>query len=133
MDKLPGDGLRVLIVDDDRAIRELLRTFLELDGWEVLEAEDGARALALARAEEPDAVVLDVMMPAVDGFDVLDGLRKTDSGRAMAIMMLTAKSRPSDVLQGTRLGADIYIAKPFDPAEVAAQLVAEVRRRAEDE
>jgi len=130
-DTLPGQGRRVLIVDDDRAIRELLHTVLEFDGWEVLEAVDGAHALALARAENPVAVLLDVMMPAVDGFDVLDGLRKTEQGRAMTIIMLTAKSRPSDVLQGTRLGADLYIAKPFDPTDVAAKLAEQVQKRTE--
>jgi two-component system, OmpR family, alkaline phosphatase synthesis response regulator PhoP len=124
-----GTGLRALVVDDDAPIRELLRTVLELEGWEVVEAEDGDQALALARAERPHGVVLDVMMPGTDGFDVLGQLRKTEHGRAMAIVMLTAKTRPTDILRGTRLGADLYVTKPFDPNHVAEQLAFHALRR----
>lgn len=124
-----GEGLRALVVDDDPPIRALLRTVLELDGWEVHEAEDGGQALALARAERPHGVVLDVMMPGRDGFDVLGQLRQTEHGRAMAIIMLTAKTRPSDILRGTRLGADLYVTKPFDPDHVAERLVFHALRR----
>ncbi len=124
-----GEGLRALVVDDEPAIRQLLRTVLELDGWEVHEAEDGVQALALAKAERPHGVVLDVMMPGKDGFDVLAELRQTAHGRAMAIVMLTAKTRPSDILRGTRLGADLYVTKPFDPDEVAERLAFHALRR----
>ena len=124
-----GEGLRALVVDDDPPLRELLRAVLELDGWEVHEAEDGVQALALARAERPHGVVLDVMMPGKDGFDVLGELRQTEHGRAMAIIMLTAKTRPSDILRGTRLGADLYVTKPFDPDHVAERLVFHALRR----
>ncbi len=117
------------MVDDEPPIRDLLRTVLELDGWEVHEAEDGAQALALAKAERPHGVVLDVMMPVMDGFDVLGELRKTEHGRNMAIVMLTAKTRPSDILRGTRLGADLYVTKPFDPNHVAEQLAFHALRR----
>jgi two-component system alkaline phosphatase synthesis response regulator PhoP len=124
-----GTGLRALVVDDDAPIRDLLRTVLELEGWEVIEAEDGDQALALARAERPHGVVLDVMMPGTDGFEVLAKLRKTEYGRAMAIVMLTAKTRPTDILRGTRLGADLYVTKPFDPNHVAEQLAFHALRR----
>ena len=124
-----GSGLRALVVDDELAIRDLVRTVLELDGWTVIEAEDGVQALALARAERPHGVVLDVMMPEMDGFDVLAALRKTEYGRGMAIVMLTAKTRPSDILRGTRLGADLYVTKPFDPNHVAEQLAFHALRR----
>jgi len=124
-----GSGLRALVVDDEAPIRDLLRTVLELDGWEVHEAEDGGQALALARAERPHGVVLDVMMPVMDGFHVLSELRRTEHGRAMAIVMLTAKTRPSDILRGTRLGADLYVTKPFDPNHVAEQLAFHALRR----
>lgn len=124
-----GTGLRALVVDDDPPIRELLRSVLELDGWEVIEAEDGDQALALARAERPHGVVLDVMMPGRDGFEVLGELRRTEHGRAMAIIMLTAKTRPTDILRGTRLGADLYVTKPFDPDHVAQQLAFHSLRR----
>jgi DNA-binding response OmpR family regulator len=129
MGERAGEGLQALVVDDDEPIRALLRTVLELDGWEVLEAQDGAQALALARAERPHGVVLDVMMPGKDGFEVLAELRNTEHGRAMAIVMLTAKDRPSDILRGTRLGADQYLAKPFDPDQVAERLAFHAARR----
>ncbi|MGK2949587.1 MAG: response regulator transcription factor [Acidimicrobiales bacterium] len=130
MGELSGDGLRALVVDDDPPIRHMLRTVLELEGWEVHEAEDGAQALALARAERPHGVVLDVMMPHKDGFDVLAELRQTEHGHQMAIVMLTAKSRPSDILRGTRLGADLYLTKPFDPGHVVERLAFHALRRA---
>jgi DNA-binding response OmpR family regulator len=129
MEDQVGQGLRALIVDDEAPIREMLRTVLELDGWEVQEAEDGVQALALAKAERPHGVVLDVMMPGKDGFDVLADLRQTEYGRAMAIVMLTAKTRPSDILRGTRLGADLYVTKPFDPNHVAERLAFHALRR----
>jgi DNA-binding response OmpR family regulator len=129
MEDRVGHGLRALVVDDDAPIRDLLRTVLELDGWEVHEAEDGVQALALAKAERPHGVVLDVMMPGKDGFDVLAELRRTEYGRAMAIVMLTAKTRPSDILRGTRLGADLYVTKPFDPNHVAERLAFHALRR----
>ena len=129
MSELPGAGLRALVVDDDQPIRKLMRTVLELEGWQVSEAADGDEALARAAADRPHGVVLDVMMPGRDGFEVLSELRKTEHGRAMAIVMLTAKTAPSDILRGTRLGADLYITKPFDPDEVAAQLAFHALRR----
>lgn len=129
MGEQPGAGLRALVVDDDPPIRELMRTVLELDGWDVHEAEDGVQALALAKAERPHGIVLDVMMPAKDGFDVLSELRRTEHGRSMAIVMLTAKTRPSDILRGTRLGADQYVTKPFEPDFVAERLAFHALRR----
>jgi DNA-binding response OmpR family regulator len=122
MAELTGDGLRALVVDDDPPIRHMLRTVLELEGWEVHEAEDGGQAVALAKAEKPHGVVLDVMMPVKDGFEVLSDLRRTPRGREIAIVMLTAKTDPSDILRGTRLGADEYITKPFDPGHVIERL-----------
>ncbi|MEQ1786400.1 MAG: response regulator [Acidimicrobiales bacterium] len=129
MAELSGDGLRALVVDDDQPIRHMLRTVLELEGWEVLEATDGGQALALAKAERPHGVVLDVMMPVKDGFEVLAELRQTEHGRRMAIVMLTAKTRPSDILRGTRLGADLYLTKPFDPNHVIERLAFHALRR----
>ncbi len=124
-----GDGLRALVVDDDQPIRHMLRTVLELEGWEVVEAEDGAQALALARAELPHGIVLDVMMPVKDGFEVLAELRQTEHGRQMAIVMLTAKTGAADILRGTRLGADHYATKPLDPGDVIERLAFHALRR----
>lgn len=124
-----GDGLRALVVDDDHPIRHLLRIALELEGWQVFEAEDGGQALALADAERPHGIVLDVMMPVKDGFDVLSELRQTEHGRQMAVVMLTAKADRTDILRGTRLGADHYITKPFDPGHVLERLAFHALRR----
>ena len=124
-----GSGLRALVVDDDRSVRLLLRTVLELEGWEVVEAGDGEMALLVAAAERPHAVVLDVMLPGRDGFGVLAELRQTTSGRHLAIVMLTAKDAPSDLLRGSRLGADQYLTKPCDPDEVAERLAFHALRR----
>ena len=117
------------MVDDEPAIRLLIRTVLELDGWEVLEADDGEMALLLAASEAPHAMVLDVMLPARDGFSVLAELRQSTHGRNIAVVMLTAKTQPADILRGTRLGADQYITKPCDPDEVAERLVHHALRR----
>jgi DNA-binding response OmpR family regulator len=129
MAELSGDGLRALVVDDDEPIRHMVRAVLELEGWEVHEAEDGGQALALARAERPHGIVLDVMMPVKDGFEVLTELRQFDWGRQMAVVMLTAKTDPTDILRGTRLGADHYMTKPFDPDQVTERLAFHALRR----
>src|SRR5690606_33374436 len=118
----PGAGLRALVVDDEPPIRALMRTVLELDGWEVLEAEDVAQALALAKAERPHGVVLDVMMPVKDGFDVLAELRRTEHGRAMAVVMLTATRRPPDIVNGVGGCVALCITKPFARHYILGQL-----------
>lgn len=125
----PGAGLRALVVDDEPSIRLLIRTVLELEGWEVLEAGDGEIALLAAAAERPHAVVLDVMLPGRDGFSVLAELRQSPHGRDLAVVMLTAKAQPADVLRGTRLGADQYLTKPCDPDLVAERLAFHALRR----
>jgi DNA-binding response OmpR family regulator len=118
-----------LVVDDDAAIRLLLRTVLELEGWRVVEAAEGELALLLAHQVHPDAVVLDVMLPGRDGFGVLAELRQSDHGRDLAVVMLTAKTQPADVARGTRLGADQYLTKPCDPDTVAERLLFHALRR----
>ncbi len=124
-----GEGLRALVVDDDRAVRVLLRAVLELEGWDVVEAADGEMALLQVAAERPHAVVLDVMLPGRDGFAVLSELRQGEVGRDLAIVMLTAKDAPADLLRGSRLGADQYLTKPCDPDEVADRLAFHALRR----
>jgi two-component system phosphate regulon response regulator PhoB len=122
-------GLRALVVDDEPSIRLLIRTVLELEGWDVVEAGDGEMALLLAASERPHAVVLDVMLPGRDGFGVLAELRQSTHGRDLAVVMLTAKSQAADVLRGTRLGADQYLTKPCDPDLVAERLAFHALRR----
>jgi DNA-binding response OmpR family regulator len=124
-----GAGLRAMVVDDDRAVRLLLRAVLELEGWEVFEAAEGELALLMAAAERPHAMVLDVMLPGRDGFSLLAELRQGAHGRDMAVVLLTAQDQPADVLRGTRLGADQYLTKPCDPDEVAERLAFHARRR----
>lgn len=125
----PDVEMKVLVVDDDPSIRLLMRTVFELDGWEVHEAADGEAGLQAAADLAPDGVVLDVMMPGKDGFQVLRELRATEAGRSIAVVMLTAKTASTDILRGTRLGADQYFTKPCDPDEVVQRLAFHVLRR----
>lgn len=114
------------MVDDERGVRELLRRVLTLDGYEVLTADGGAAALDLITGEVPDAVLLDVGMPDVDGLEVCRRLRRI--GERVPILMLTARSAVSDRIEGLDAGADDYIVKPFDVDELKARLRALLRR-----
>ncbi len=117
----------VLVVDDDPNVVELARLYLERDGYRVLSATDGADGLALAREEQPALVVLDVMLPRLDGLDVCRTLRQESS---VPIIMLTARVEEEDRLTGLELGADDYVTKPFSPRELAARVRAVLRRSA---
>lgn len=119
---------KVLVVDDERTIREVLRRYLEREGFQVSEAQDGAEALAAASQDPPDLVVLDLMLPKVDGLEVARQLR---SERRVPIVMLTAKGELEDRIEGLELGADDYIVKPFSPREVMLRVNAVLRRAAE--
>lgn len=105
---------RILVADDDEDIVLLLRVGLELKGCEVIEASDGRAALDAARDMLPDLVVLDVMMPELDGFEVLIELKSSARTRDIPVVILTAKSSDQDVWEGWQAGADYYITKPFD-------------------
>jgi DNA-binding response OmpR family regulator len=120
---------KILVVDDDRKTLELLRLYLERDGYQVLAAQDGRQALDLARQRRPDLIVLDLMLPAVDGLDICRILRAESK---TPIIMLTARTTEDDKLLGLDLGADDYITKPFSPREVVAR-VRVVLRRAGDQ
>lgn len=115
----------ILIAEDDADIRAVLRLYLESEGFGVLEAPDGEKALALALERSPDAAILDVMMPGMDGFRLTRALRRTSD---IPVLILSAKSQDSDKILGLNLGADDYIAKPFNPMEVIARLKAHLRR-----
>jgi DNA-binding response OmpR family regulator len=117
----------ILIAEDDADIRSLLRLYLEGEGFEVLEAEDGERALELARAHAPDMAILDVMMPKMNGLELTRTLRKSSD---IPILILSAKSQDNDKILGLNLGADDYIAKPFNPVEIVARVKAQLRRAA---
>lgn len=116
---------RILVVDDERKIAEVCRDYLVVAGFEVLLAEDGPGGLALARSERPDLIVLDLMLPGMDGLDVCRELRRESN---MPIIMLTARVEESDKLIGLELGADDYITKPFSPRELVARVRAVLRR-----
>jgi len=100
----------------------LVSTRLTADGYDVVEAEDGEQALTLARSEQPDAVVLDKVMPKIDGFEVVRQLRQQEATRDVPIIMLTERSGEDDVLDGLGLGVEEYMPKPFSPRELSARL-----------
>jgi two-component system, OmpR family, response regulator ResD len=125
-------GARVLVVDDEAIVRDVLTRYLEKEGFQVEAAEDGEAALDLAARARPDIVVLDLMLPKVDGLEVFRRLR--DLGD-VPVVMLTAKREEVDRVVGLELGADDYVSKPFSPREVVARIRAVLRRgeRAEHE
>lgn len=115
----------ILVVDDEARIVKLVRDYLERAGLNVLSARDGEMALALARREQPDLIILDLMLPGVDGLDVCRRLRQ-ESG--VPIIMLTARVEEADRVVGLELGADDYVTKPFSPRELVARVRATLRR-----
>jgi DNA-binding response OmpR family regulator len=108
---------RILVVDDDQVIQQLLKVNLELEGYAVEVASDGQEALALFAAFEPDLVLLDIMMPKLDGWEVARRLAGTPGGR-VPIVLLSARAQESDVQKGTDLGVAAYVTKPFDPIQL---------------
>ena len=120
-------AMRVLVVDDEFQIVTVLRGYLEKAGFEVSSAHDGREALRMARSESPDLIVLDLMLPGLDGLDVCRTLRRESD---VPIIMLTARVEETDKLIGLEIGADDYVTKPFSPREVVARVRAVLRRRA---
>jgi len=121
----------VLVVDDERTIADVVARYLERAGYEARVARDGERALALAAERTPDLVVLDLMLPRIDGLEVMRRLRQhadREQHRRPAIILLTAKGEESDRVVGLRLGADDYVVKPFSPRELVARVDAVLRR-----
>ena len=119
---------RVLIVEDEKSIVDIIRFNLQREGYEALEAYDGEAGLALARAEKPDLILLDVMMPKMMGFDVCRILR--EEGDNVPIIILTAREEEEDKVLGLEIGADDYITKPFSMRELLARVKANIRRTA---
>lgn len=120
-----SEGQKVLVVDDEERIRRLLRMYLERDNFIVEEAEDGKTALKLALDNDYDVILLDIMMPEMDGIQVCEEIRKE---KMTPIIMLTAKGEESNRVQGFEAGADDYIVKPFSPREVVLRIKAVLRR-----
>lgn len=116
----------VLVVDDEVTIREVVRRYLEYDGFTVREAIDGDAALAIVEEAPPDLIVLDLMLPGIDGLAVLRRIRREH--RHIPVIMLTARGETSDRILGLDMGADDYVAKPFSPQELVSRVRAVIRR-----
>jgi two-component system, OmpR family, response regulator len=116
---------KILIVDDDPNIRELVGVFLKNDAFEVLEATDGLDALELLKSIKPDLMVLDVMMPKMDGWELLSDIRTSYD---FPVLMLTAKGETAQKIKGFQLGTDDYLVKPFEPVELVARIKALLKR-----
>ena len=112
----------VLVADDDDDILLLVTTRLRRDGFDVIQARDGDEALGLALEHRPAIAVLDVGMPGLDGLEVIRAIRADDATRGMRVVLLTAKAQESDVRRGYDVGADLYVKKPFSPADLSARV-----------
>jgi two-component system KDP operon response regulator KdpE len=113
---------RVLIVDDDPMVTRLVRINLELENFEVVEAWDGKTALDIIKNQTPDLLLLDIMMPQMDGWEILKKIREDPAVKDLPIVALTAKVQDEDIARGWRMGADGYIVKPFNPVSLAETL-----------
>jgi two-component system response regulator ResD len=120
-------GAAVLVVDDEPTIGEIVARYLEREGFEARVALDGAGALAMSAERRPDLVILDIMLPGIDGLEVMRRLHELHSQRP-AVILLTAKGEESDRIMGLRSGADDYVVKPFSPGELVARVQAVLRR-----
>ncbi len=116
---------RILVADDEAEIRDVLRLYLEKEGYEVLEAADGSEAVRMIRQEKPDLAILDIMMPGADGYRVLRNIREENN---LPVILLSARGSDSDKILGLDLGADDYITKPFVPLEAVARVKSHLRR-----
>ena len=122
---------KVLIVDDEKDIVELVRYHLEKAGVQCLQAADGTTALRLVREQRPDLLILDLMLPGLDGLEICQQLRRDPATARLAIIMLTAKAEEVDRVVGLEVGADDYVVKPFSPRELVARVKAILRRAQE--
>lgn len=109
---------KILAVDDDKFIVMVIRVNLEFEGYEVIEAYDGVQALEMIESENPDLVVLDIMMPEMNGWDVLSRIRENPKTEDLPVIMLTALAQDRDIEEATLRGADVYLTKPFEPEEL---------------
>ncbi len=125
----PEKKEKLLVVEDDGDIRELISFNLEMCGYDVIRASDGQEGWEKARTEMPDLVVLDLMLPGLDGFEVCKRLKSEKATQAMPIIMLTARSEEESMVKGLELGADDYVTKPFSPRVLVARVKAVLRRK----
>jgi len=122
--------MKILIAEDSPTVRRVVAARLAADGYAVIEAADGEEALALAQSEQPDLLILDKVMPKLDGFEVVRALREDPRTRAMPIVMLTDRTGEDDVLGGLQLGVEEYMPKPFSPHELSARVRRTLQRAA---
>lgn len=120
--------IQIVIVEDEPDILDVLSYNLKREGYEVATAQDGSRGLELIQNEKPKLVLLDLMLPGMDGLDVCRSLKSDDATKAIPVIMLTAKGEESDIVLGLGIGADDYITKPFSPKELIARVKAVLRR-----
>jgi two-component system alkaline phosphatase synthesis response regulator PhoP len=118
---------KILVVDDEAYIVEIVKFNLEKEGYEVVVAHDGLKALDMVRTEEPDLIILDIMLPRMDGLEVCRLVKQDQALKAIPIIMLTAKGEEFDTILGLEMGADDYIKKPFSPREMIARVNARLR------
>jgi two-component system, OmpR family, alkaline phosphatase synthesis response regulator PhoP len=123
---------KILVVDDEEDILELLKYNLEREGYQVYVADKGETALKTAKAEIPDLIVLDLMLPGIDGLEVTRTLKSWDKTKNIPIIMLSAKGDESDIVSGLELGADDYVTKPFSPKILIARMRAVMRRKGDE-
>jgi DNA-binding response OmpR family regulator len=116
--RVPPQEVRLLVIDDDPVIVDLLRVNFEIEGFEVASAADGQEGLERARAERPNLILSDIMMPRVDGLQLLSQLRSDPFTAGIPVVLLSAKAQNAEVQRGLALGADDYVTKPFDPMEL---------------
>ncbi len=109
---------RILICDDDPAILRVLQVNLEVEGYETLLAHHGEEALQIANAEKPDLIILDIMMPRLDGYETVERLKAADETKKIPVIFLSAKAQQSDIERGKAYGVEDYITKPFDPMDL---------------
>jgi two-component system alkaline phosphatase synthesis response regulator PhoP len=128
--RLSDTRTKILIVDDELDTLLPLKRALEMEDFKVIEAQDGVAALEKVKAETPDLVLLDLMLPKLNGFEVCQRLKQDETTSSIPIIMLTAKSETSDKIEGIGIGADDYVTKPFDLAELKARIKAVLRRTA---
>lgn len=120
-----GDYLKILVCDDEKLIREVIKEYLQIEGYEVMEAEDGNIALELTKNQEFDLIIMDIMMPKLDGYQTVKEIKKE---KDVPVLMLSARAEEFDKLLGFELGIDDYVTKPFSPKELVARIKAITKR-----
>ncbi|MFT4710548.1 MAG: DNA-binding response OmpR family regulator [Bacteroidia bacterium] len=122
-------GKKIVVVEDEEDIRELIEYHLQREGFTVIGVEDGERGLLTIERELPDLVLLDLMLPGIDGLEICRELRNREKTKHISVLMVTAKTEEADVVLGLGLGADDYIQKPFRPRELVARVKSAIRRK----